>query len=1169
MIHFITGRSGSGKTTYIYEQIKNTACRNISEGTHRRVFLIVPEQYTFQAQRDLADVLQEAGGGMLFTEVQSFARLSYRVFKETGRLPGSCMGELGKVMLVRSLMEKNRESLAAFGRNAGKKGYVSEIKSVISEMMQYGQKPSDVEKMKESVSDDRSLAMRLSDIELIYSEFKKYISGSGILTSDEMMDIFADAVHESSLLREADIYFDGFTGFTPLQYKVIKALSQVCSDIYFSVAADSIVESKATSKLFEMSVRTISHIRREAEKSGIPVEEKHFDRVMRYGERKDLAFLEKNILRYSRGKIFAEVPENISISVLKDPYGEIDFCIEQIKNIMLKEKLEGNTLHFRDFAIVTGDIETYGTIAKYRMARRGIKVFVDTKADITDNMFIDAVESLMNIIRYDFEYSAVMGFLRNGIISSYLGDDMKESTDLLDNFLMASGIRGHKSFEKEWSGINRLLGTEPAGRRSSDNSKKSDRDPFNIASKVNNLRKILCEMTEDIYSSCAAGKHPVSHFCSALREFFTSKIPAEEILSARCDEFRSHGDRVRELEYSQIFTVFQEVLDEAEETLKDVRTDFKGFWDIFNAGLGESKIGIIPPSADSVSFGDITRSRAGNVKYLFFIGVNDSVIPKAAPKTGVISDDERERLKGSGFELAPSFREDLINEQFYLYLAMAKPSRRLFFTYSESGTDSRALRPSYLISRVKKLFPKLTVEFPDEQMLPEHVLGADGGRRYIIEKIRERSPYDRDMALGIFKGQELERLENASLFTKNPGKINKATAAELYGIDAGRLLSVSQVEKYAQCEFMYFLNYGLGLRVRREKKVQPADIGNIIHAALSAYAQGLDGRPWQNVSDDEKAVLKTAAFKEALESEPENVRQGKGVNRYIVRRTAKTFSQAVDLIEEQMKQGEYTTFATEMEYTMKLGRREFKGYIDRIDTADDGENVYVKVIDYKTGTHKLELSKLYYGIQMQLAVYMGAAEKKISEKCRDKKVIPAGIYYFNVDDYYIDAEGKNDSGKDPRPDGMTCDDPGVLKEIDRDLVSENSEGLPELNPGITSEAVKISTKKADRKTGEVSLSKTSETGTSAQMRNIINFIPVKIKDLENDRTSGKIQINPYRTGTGENPDTPCRFCPFRPVCGFDGHQESPGSFRYIDRLGNEKAMELITRRVNNEEAEKQ
>ncbi len=232
-LQFIFGGSGSGKSYDLYQ----TIIKKAGENPALNYMVLVPEQFTMQTQKDL--VLMHAKRGIMNIDVLSFGRLAYRIFEETGKGNVPVLDDEGKNLVLRKLAAKAESRLKILKGNLKRFGYISEVKSVISEFDQYDIGPEELERVMERAGKDTYLFYKLRDIQVIYEEFRTYLRDRYI-TKEELLDVLCRIAPESEILKRSVVVLDGFTGFTPVQNRLLVQLMKLCRDVIITVTIDEL-----------------------------------------------------------------------------------------------------------------------------------------------------------------------------------------------------------------------------------------------------------------------------------------------------------------------------------------------------------------------------------------------------------------------------------------------------------------------------------------------------------------------------------------------------------------------------------------------------------------------------------------------------------------------------------------------------------------------------------------------------------------------------------------------------------------------------------------------------------------------------------------------------------------------------------------------------------------
>ena len=1136
-LRFYFGPSGSGKSHRIYEEIMQRAAQEPG----RNFLIIVPDQFTMQTQKDL--VMRSDRGGILNIDVLSFGRLSHRILEEVGTKEMPVLDDTGKSLVLQKIAADLKEQLPAMGSLLHKQGYIHEVKSAISEFMQYGISTQDMDKLIASAEKRGALAMKLRDLKTLYRGFQDYIRDH-FITTEETLDVLRRSLVKSKILPDSVVVFDGFTGFTPIQNRLIQELMRVCEETIVTVTIgeeEDPYQMDGEQKLFHLSKKTVADLVKLAAEAEVTRGEDVFVKggPNRFTEAPALCYLEQNLFRYQY-EPYTEKQCEIRMFEALSPREEVHQTALYIRKLIREEGLT-----YRDIAVVIGDLEGYASYVETEFGQLEIPCFLDRTRGIVLNPMIEYIKSALQLYIRDFSYDTVFHFLRSG-----MADISREEIDELENYVIRTGARGYRTYSRMFT---RKTGEMQQGSGQEDTERAEE-----TMERLNRIRQQFADTVEILHM---APRAKAGEYVDHLYDFLEQNQVQQKLLNYQ-QQFEQEGDLAKAREYAQIYRLVMDLLDQIYELLGEEEISLQEFADILEAGFGEITVGTIPQNVDRIVVGDMERTRLKQVKVLFFLGVNDGNIPKNASKGGIISDMDREFLIESGTEMAPSPRQQMYIQRLYLYLNMTKPSEQLYLSYAKVNSDGKGIRPSYLIDTVRKLFPQLAVEYPQNRSRLEQIEGRQEGARYLAEELREyadgtlREEERQDFYL-MYRAYEADpegrdRLTAAAFRRYKESGLSRIVARALYGRQLEN--SVSRLETYAACACRHFLQYGLSLQEREEFGFEVSDMGNVYHAVLENFAGKLaeSGRTWWDFDEN----FATQAIKEAVEGYAatygETVLYSSARNEYAITRMSRILTRTVLTLQQHLKQGSFQPDDYELSFRfaedldsihVDLSEEEkmhLQGRIDRIDVSEDAEHVYVKVIDYKSGNKKFDLAALYYGLQLQLVVYMSAAMELESRKHPDKEIVPAALLYYHIDDPTIETpveltqEQINEEILTKlRMNGVVNSDPAVVERLDR-FLQDKSKVIP------------VEKKK------DGSFSARSGILSREELHVVSAYVDTKIRQIGREILDGKIAANPYEKGNEEA----CTYCAYKKVCGFDG--SIPGyEKRQLEDLDKQTLMQRM------------
>lgn len=1146
-LKFWLGGQGSDRSHKLYEYM----CEKAKANPGKQYLIIVPEQFVFATQRELVKISKNHG--ILNIDVLSFMRLAHRINDEVGSYDSvtTILDELGKMLILQHIANNEKDNLSVFGDNIDKIGYISKIKSQISEFMQYGIRPDKVDEMIGVASSSRKgmLAGKLSDVNLLYKQFLLFISEK-YTTTEETLDRLSSIIHSSSTIKNSEIAFEGFTGFTPVQTKLIGTLMEYAQCINVSLMMEKENESLQDNEtdLFHLTKQTISSL-------GKMADERHVVCLDSYK-----SWESENLRNVPKLHMFAG----------QNPDEEIKMVASRIRKLVT----DGNC-RYKDIAIITGDLDTYRASCERIFDMIGIPYFVDKTKPLLLNPFVEYIRAIIEVFTDNYSYESMFRMIKSGLLPFD-----EELINELDNYCLATGIKGRKKWharfikETRYADADRVLVLEELRQE--------------IIARLDGFSYEILGRTEEDgkYSPInAATKQTVKVFATALYKTIVADS-IEEKLSEYAKEFEEKGDFAKSEEYKQVYRRIMDILDELVKLIPDEIVDIRTFGNLLNAGLDSLHIGVIPMSMDYVQIGDLTRSRVGDVKALFIVGANDGVIPKTSSGSGIVSDAERIFLTQGedGLVLAPSAREDAFTQRLYIYMALNTPSSDLYVSFSMVDNKGTSMIPSYIVKNLKEEHPEVRLEmakgdikerllgkniaFEEFVLLLNQTVNGNGSSediatvKSLLEYFINNDEY-KDRTKQVITYALIDRVRKAD------GSLSKAVANALYGkVLAG---SVTNLETYANCAYQYFLKYGLKLNDREQFSFEARDLGSIFHDSMATFSALVKeiGEDYLSISEATINELMDKAVDKYVASEHLGALYSSARTSYMVNKIKRIMRKTASVVTYQLRKGKFVPKYFEAEFGELSSIDELKirlsddemirlyGRVDRIDTCETDDGVYVKIIDYKSSGKKMDLAAVYEGRQLQLLVYLGAAMSK--ERKTAKNVIPAGVLYYHIDDPVVDVEG-NESDEKIKSE--------ILKKLKlTGLLNSDDDGkiLELIDDDFTDNPTVIGPKRT--KTG---ISKSSEVISGDDFDILQEYVSDKIVEIGSKILSGDISI-PKADGVNYFSEPNCMFCDYSSVCknvlieevteendGEDGeNSDSLGK-----KLSNEEVLQLMRDKLN-------
>lgn len=1116
-LRLIYGGAGCGKSTFCLKEID----KRMEDGFQKALILIVPEQFSFQAEKNLIKVLGEKA--LLKAQVLSFKRMAHFVSNEVGGMTHIHINTAGKNMLLHKILEENKDELKFFAKAGRQKGFVNTMSDTITEFKRYNVTPELLKEAEISLSDE-DLKSKITDINLIYSRFEELLREKYIDPEDDLT-ILCEKLNESRSFDGAEIWIDEFSTFTPQQYKIIEKLLNKAKriNITFNTKALNLGGNPEASDVFLPVKNTENKLIRLCAENNISYEkpvEIIGDMNSRFKDSIELQHLEQNLFSYPN-KPFIKENKDICIFKASNEYSEVESTARSIVSLCRERGAR-----YKDIALVVRDLTNYNNLIKVIFQQYDIPYFIDEKRSIDRNPLIILINSIIDIFINNWSYEAVFAYLKTGLL-----DIEKEDIDLLENYVLANGIRGKKWLEQQWT-YRFSYGFE--------NGELSERET-SILLKVNELKLRVVEPLSRLQTKLKGSKI-VRDTCTYIYDFLI-ELSIPEQLEKWIDNFKTIGDNEKVSEYAQVWNMTMELLDQIVEVMGEEKVKLEEYLMLLQTGINEYKVGLIPPSLDQVLVGSMERVKSHEVAMVYILGVNDGVFPMTADSEGILSDRDRLFLKEYGIEIAQDTKSRAREEQFLIYSTFTIPKKYLRVSYPISNFEGKSLRPSIMISRLKKVFPKLKEEsnvvkkYTEEEALELISLPKPTFNEFTYTVRNEVEGKEaKDIWWEVYRwylNQEEWKFRSEMAFeglkySNQVTPINSQKIKKLYG--SPLQFSVSRLEKYAECPFAYYVQYGLKAKERKIYELSAPDLGSFMHGVLDGFSSKLEENHmnWRDIEEAwcestvgeivEVDVNKKTGY--ILSSSPRY--------RYLVERLKRLLTKSVWTIAQHVKSGSFSPAGHEIEFgkspefppiTMEMSSGEkisLTGRIDRVDEMVTEDGTYLRIIDYKSGPKNFKLVDVYYGLQLQLLVYLDAILTNW-KKYEDSENIPGAILYFKIDNPIIAVAGETSEEEIEREimkklkmQGLLLKDARIIREMDKNMEKYSLVIPAQMNT-------------------DGSLAQNTSAATREQFQLLREYVRNIVVSLCEEMLQGNITIMPCK----KKEYIACTFCNYSAICKFD------------------------------------
>ena len=1098
----VFGKAGSGKTAYCFDEIKDWTAQG------GKAILLVPDQATYGLERRFAETMPCKG--FAGTQVLGFSRLAYRVFQERG-LEHQSLSELSRQIVLQRLLRRYGDELTVLQTAARQPNFVATVGQFIWECRSFCISPDDLRQAAAGL-EGQTLARKLEDIAVLYDGYDEFLANH-FGTADDVMTLLAREIGNYQFLKGARIWVDGFHWFTPQQMEILRLAAPQADGLTVTLTMDPerVERQRRETALFHRSYEVYSQLKKLF--PGLKTKA-----VTARGD--------AGLDRFAEG-FFQVVPQP-----LDEPVGELSLmeCTnKEIEIDAVARRILGlcqSGCRYRDILILARGSDTYTTVVERVFRSYGIPCFTDYRRPMTEHPAAEAILAVLDVLRSRFAYEPLFRLLKTDLFPLARPD-----VDVLENYCLAYGIQGyHWLKDEDWSyGLYRYTDDGPV----------IDVAAQELLERVNAIRRIVTAQLRPLYD--AAGQdHSLRDWCTLLYEWLQSlSIPAALRRWKSDDE--AAGRTLEGKEHEQVWKQIVVLLNELVRLCGDDSCGLDEFAQMIGDGLADLKFSIIPPTLDHVTFTSVERGYTMQAPVVFVVGINDGVFPQHSGEEGILGDAERQRLKDAGLVLGPGSRFRSFQERFWFYVACTRAGKTLVLSYALAGEDGSTLEASSWIHQLleKGYVAGLTSETGDvpDGTEASHVLALPAALRYLPVMLRpavEGQPvadiwwslYDWAAAHG---WQHQAALATQGLFHKNLAQaLPQALVRALY-LPKGTLRgSVTKFESYKQCPFAYFSRYALQLEERPVYQFGAPDLGMLVHRALRLMGGKLlaTGRQWRDIPlDDVEGLCRQATDELAVQIQNEILVSNAYYSR-IKERLIQTLTRTVRRLCQFSTASQFSMAALEksfgrvdsdwqpLQFTLPDGTHVvITGQVDRVDTLEMDDRQFVIVIDYKSGSKRLDLRQVYAGLELQLLTYMFVALLNL-----DERAVPAAVLYCHVRDDKtsqprpVDEEQMEKAFNDNNKlTGFYLKDSAVMTSLDTTLQGSSAF----LNVYL----------KNDGTLGSKPGSYFDEPAWQA----LLDLAGRHIQDISQHLVSGDISIHPVANGQ----KSPCQYCPYHGLCQFD------------------------------------
>lgn len=1107
MLEFILGRAGSGKTTEIRDRI---ALHTQNGGS---CILLVPEQFSFESERALYFSLGAKQNQRV--EVLSFTRLCHTLFHHYGVPRRGYVEEGGRQILLSLAMSEVSDGLELYKRSVGKAGFLEKVFAMMEEFKESGFTTEDLLATEERLGNN-NLQKKLSEFALIYEGYNAVLR-RGFSDPKDDMTLAAELLREQPYFAGKTLFVDEFKGFTASEQQLMAEMVKQAENFTISLCTDGLEDTEEGIGLFSGVIRTGQRLLRSAKEAGIPCGKPVILGESKRFQKKALEIVEAGLFT---GKEIPPSDESDGIEVLyaRDVYDEIRAVAAEIRRLV-REK----NYRYRDIVVIGRNIGSYENVLLTVFSRYEVPYFYS----VPESAFHKALPAFLMAVEQaalrNFDTESIFKLLKTGILDANMAE-----IGLLENYVYTWNIRGAhweepfmlnpRGFVEEWT----------------------ERD-YEILAQVNQIREIAVAPVKKYrrFPASMTGLEYAEGLYHLLLEAGADKSTIRLALS---------GD---EEEPRRIWSVVMDTLETFGHLLENTSLPKSRLAELFDLMLASLDLGHIPQTVDQVLIGDASLVRPSEPKAAFIIGCNEGVFPALPQEITLFSSAEREKLRDFGLPLENTIEEQMVDEQFIAYKAVSVASERLYLCCPLANIKGEPLQPAAFLSTLEVLFPRLKIGETSEKS-PLSWVENMGSLKATYAALSEEEKVFEISAKVELEKEEAGRIFLRRLFQNKQPKNYKIEseklATELFGKNMH--LSPSRIEKYYSCPFSYFLTYGLKLSAPKPAEWSPLVVGSFIHYALQWFMQKYGGEGLLTLTEEQIREDVRILLEEYMEQRLGG-EEGKTTRfKYLLTRLTTTLTELITRLQEEFRQSAFVPADFELEVARDSevkpveialeggGRIYVEGIIDRVDVMKKGSQSYVRVVDYKTGGKTFKLSDIYYGMNLQMLLYLFAIWEGGQGKY--KNVLPAGVLYMPAKaeavetDRHLDEEVflEEKAHKTYQMNGLILDEPEVIMGMEKET-----------------EGIFIPVKRG--KDGEFSAAETL--ASLEELGKVKNYIETLIGRMASELHKGKIETLPDADGN----HVACDWCAYRSVCGHeDGdpvrEREALKKTEVLEKMGGEE-----------------
>lgn len=1124
MMRLIIGATAEAVRRAVFSELAALGEKN------RRAYLLVPQQFTMQSDLDLLKFLQTEI--LMDIKVKSFGSLSREVLSRTGGIKRPYVNESGRRMLAQYLLSECHDDLKLMGGSHKAQGVATKIVETLQEFRELGLAGETLSSLGEGDDVPPLLAEKLSDAAVLLRAYEALL-GDKRLDNEARLALLAEKISQAEWLRGVAFYLDGFHTLSLPELAVVQALeARGCAvTISLVLAPEALTDARgwwsdhapthAALRFYALLARSFAELTVETvEDAAAPLAAADA--------------LGRAIFGYGGAVYDAPAPE-VSLWKATNPQLEVTYLAGFMRKLVIEDGYR-----WRDFHITTNQPAEYFPLIERVFKQYEIPVFIDERKSLRDHYLVRYLLNALDMVRYRFSYAAVFGCLQTGLA----GLDAEEIA-ALDYFVRAKNLRGTMLFDARYFAPpdEAVVSRKADGLRARQALALAAHEKFTAR---------FQPLYEDLASAAT-----IRDFSTIVYYFLTAPELLDALHAADVDKTAE----ARDID-ANITEALIALLEQMVETIGEMQVDLAQFCEILGEGIEEASLGILPPSQDQVMATLLSRARTGGCRVQVILGMSDAWLPSSGESQTIFIREEKRWLEQAGISLRFDEQRLLEEEAFCLYEAIVKPRTRLILSYPLSSQGGTAMNESIYVARARAALPKLT---------ETSLLGAMAGvvlylkwqalqelmewlRRYGQTPALAESQPDavRSLASGYRYFEEAHPalvpfLKHGLYYTNLRENLSPETVAALYPTLRRQQVSISELESWQSCPYKHFIRYGIRPEEMLEYTLRNDEIGTLLHGSLDRLTRDLKDNPsWLEWDDAQICAQIDAYLEEESSAQLDSQRKNEARNRAVLEKVRRQGHKAGRFMIRQLRNSAFQPRFNEVSFGeqsrlfppiyLELPDRliRIEGRIDRVDTWQQGEDVYVRVIDYKSGAKEFDIGRAWNGLDLQLLLYLRAV---LGWDCAP---LAAGVFYLSLKQPFVELASKDPAKieaaftKQLLMDGVFIDDPQVIRAMEKNLLDGPTEVIRIRGRG---------------KTGENQLAAADFDGLLAHMVAIARDSVAAI-------SAGDIRVCPVAIGAEATKE--CEYCDYKAICRYEENR-SGNHVRTVPKLNWKSVKEALAK----------